>query len=146
MDVPGCEKLTEESSYLSQNSSVAHFGLGTIATIDSVIVHWPSGAVETNTGIAINTLSTITEGGNIGLNEFKKEKVQLFPNPANEYLTILSSYELSEYTIYSLEGKEVINGKVNSKIIDLKQLNAGMYTIHLIGESFTSIHKIQVTR
>lgn len=50
------------SSYLSQNDLRAHFGLGAATAIDRVEVTWPSGRVETLTGVAVDQIVTIQEG------------------------------------------------------------------------------------
>ncbi|MFS4446420.1 CRTAC1 family protein [Maribacter sp. 2307UL18-2] len=49
------------SSHLSQNSIIAHFGLGQASTIDSLKVIWPGGHLQLLTDQPINTLLTITE-------------------------------------------------------------------------------------
>ena len=49
-------------SFLSESERVLTFGLGSATTIDSVDIHWPSGAVEKLSQLRINTTSTIIEG------------------------------------------------------------------------------------
>jgi hypothetical protein len=49
------------SSHISQNSVIAHFGLGNAAKIDRVTVYWTGGNTQTITNIAVNQLITITE-------------------------------------------------------------------------------------
>ena len=49
------------SSHLSQNSRIAHFGLGSAALVDSVIVTWGPGHRQVLTGQAVNQMLTITE-------------------------------------------------------------------------------------
>ncbi len=49
------------SSYLSQNSSVVHFGLGAYSAVDSVIVTWPGGATYVRTDVPSNQLLHIVE-------------------------------------------------------------------------------------
>jgi len=54
-----------QGSYLSQNSIVQHFGLGSHETIDTVQVSWPSGATQILTGVEANQLLQVVEvGGN----------------------------------------------------------------------------------
>jgi len=49
------------SSHLSQNSSIAHFGLGNAEKIDSVKVSWIGGNVQVIMNPGVNQLVTITE-------------------------------------------------------------------------------------
>ena len=58
------QEVMSQSSYLSSNAPRLHFGLGAATTAD-VEVHWPSGLVETHTGVAANQLLTLREGGSI---------------------------------------------------------------------------------
>jgi len=50
-------------SYYSQNDLRLHLGLGSNRAIDRVIVRWPTGREETFTGLAIDRLHTLKEGG-----------------------------------------------------------------------------------
>lgn len=49
------------SSHLSQNSVIAHFGLGNATNIDKITVYWTGGNKQTITNIKANQLITITE-------------------------------------------------------------------------------------
>ena len=49
------------SSHLSQNSVIAHFGLGTATKIDSITVYWTGGNKQTLTNIKPNQLLKIKE-------------------------------------------------------------------------------------
>lgn len=49
------------SSHLSQNSSIAHFGLGAATIIDSLVVRWTGGRRQVLSDQPVNTLLTITE-------------------------------------------------------------------------------------
>lgn len=49
------------SSHLSQNSRIAHFGLGAATVVDSIIVTWGPGHRQVLTGQAANQMLTITE-------------------------------------------------------------------------------------
>jgi enediyne biosynthesis protein E4 len=52
-------------SYLSQNDLRVHFGLGSATKIDSVEVHWPSGAVDTMHNLEADRFYSILEGSGI---------------------------------------------------------------------------------
>lgn len=49
------------SSHLSQNSTIAHFGLGSANVVDSVIVTWPGGKKQVLVDQPVNQLLTVTE-------------------------------------------------------------------------------------
>ena len=49
------------SSHISQNSVIAHFGLGNAAKIDKITVYWTGGNKQTITNVKANQLITITE-------------------------------------------------------------------------------------
>ncbi len=55
------QEVGSQSSYLSQNSLVAHFGLGASTIVDSVEVRWPSGLTSLHTGIKSNQMITLDE-------------------------------------------------------------------------------------
>ncbi len=49
------------SSHLSQNSTIAHFGLGDVTTVDSVLVTWAGGKQQLLTNQPVNQLLVIEE-------------------------------------------------------------------------------------
>jgi phosphodiesterase/alkaline phosphatase D-like protein len=55
------QDVSTSSGWMSQNSLNAEFGLGTATSIDSIVVEWPSGIVQTLTGVAGDQFLTITE-------------------------------------------------------------------------------------
>ena len=50
-------------SYGIMNSMIQYFGLGTATEIDSVVVKWPSGIKQTETGVNANSTLQLIEGG-----------------------------------------------------------------------------------
>ncbi len=49
------------SSHMSQNSVIAHFGLGTITNIDRITVYWTGGNEQSITNVPVNRQIVITE-------------------------------------------------------------------------------------
>jgi hypothetical protein len=62
-----------------QSSLLASFGLGDASIVDTLVVNWPSGIVQTLTAVAVNQILTVTEpqtgmGGRVNSEE-RREKV-----------------------------------------------------------------------
>lgn len=51
------------SSHASQNSSIAHFGLGGYTAVDSIVVLWPGGSRFTLPNVPVDRLVTVLESG-----------------------------------------------------------------------------------
>jgi hypothetical protein len=56
------DEVRSGGSYLSQNDFRLHFGLEKRTTVDLIEVRWPSGVVDTATGIGVNKAVTFKEG------------------------------------------------------------------------------------
>jgi hypothetical protein len=59
------DEVHSGGSYLSQNDTRLHFGLGSAQKIDRVEIRWPSGAVETLTALAANQFYSVLEGSGV---------------------------------------------------------------------------------
>jgi hypothetical protein len=59
------DEVHSGGSYLSQNDTRLHFGLGSAKRIDRVEIRWPSGAVETLANLATNQFYFVLEGSRI---------------------------------------------------------------------------------
>ncbi|MDF1694668.1 MAG: FG-GAP-like repeat-containing protein [Saprospiraceae bacterium] len=143
-------ELRGGDSHASQNSSLLHFGLHTIDQIDSLVVIWPSGMQNTYTELEINQYHSLTEKTptstfeNQSLNE-----VTIFPNPADQYLTVQSStYNTSRLDLLLINstGKLVLKTHIKNpyKKIDISHLTSGIYTLVCTSASHTSTHKISI--
>jgi hypothetical protein len=49
------------SGYLSQNDDRLHFGLGAATMVDKLLVHWPSGRVQTLEKLSVDRVLTVEE-------------------------------------------------------------------------------------
>jgi len=58
-----CREVRSGESYGIMNSTIQYFGLGQSASIDSIVVKWPSGISQVEYEAAINSKVTILEGG-----------------------------------------------------------------------------------
>jgi hypothetical protein len=55
-------RVRTDGGYASANDPRLLYGLGNVATVDRVEVHWPDGAVEVWPGIAVDRYTTLTRG------------------------------------------------------------------------------------
>jgi hypothetical protein len=60
--VSATRTVLSQSSYYSHDDLRLHFGLGTVSIADSIVVRWPSGAVETLTEVKGDRVVRIREG------------------------------------------------------------------------------------
>ena len=54
-----------DGSYLSHNDTRAHFGLGTATRVTRVEIRWPSGLVESATGLDVDRFYVAREGAGV---------------------------------------------------------------------------------
>jgi len=78
------------------------------------------------------TIATVTLSTGV-YNAALQSKIQLYPNPVRNRLYIQSEgVELQEYTIFGLDGRIIKQGPFFSNILDLEQLQTGIYWIRIV--------------
>lgn len=91
-----------------------------------------------------DTVVTVTDPDDnciLAVNEFTLEQIQMYPNPASDYLTINwdSSKQLTAVEVYDITGKRLINLElstvVGEKALDVSALSAGIYLVRIIDQS-----------
>ncbi len=76
-------ELSGGSSHLSQNESILHFGLGDINEIDSAVVNWIGGQLQTLLEIDINQFHHVIQELDNSISEIGLKDYGIFPNPAS---------------------------------------------------------------
>lgn len=142
-------EINAQNSFQSQNDLRVHFGLGNATTIQTLIIKYPSGIVETFADVNVNVFYSNTEssGNLLGVNSPHPNpiKLMLFPNPAQDELTLQFNQDLEnqaiQITIVNADGKTV--QKHNQKIVrnkvdmDTSSLSKGVYFLKLeIGSQY----------
>ena len=130
------------ASHASQHSTTTHFGLGSSLTVDSLVINWPNGMVETVYNIAANQTLWLIEGMNTNIRDLEAEPLSLniFPNPASDKVFIrfdLPQSTTTQLTISNLLGQTVwqqsqklLSGK-NQLEWDCEHFSEGVYLIKL---------------
>jgi len=80
-------------------------------------------------GIAIDIIVTEQEILEINNNELSENMITMFPNPANNFVTISTQEEIANISVFNILGQEVLNIKGNSNTmqIDISNLTTGNY-------------------
>ncbi|MDC1395124.1 M36 family metallopeptidase, partial [Bacteroidia bacterium] len=93
-------------------------------------------------------VSTVIRGetiDNVSISEFDEmSKVQIYPNPAEEYITIqvLGSSDFS-YSVTTIDGKLIKNGRSGNQIrIPVKGYSKGLYLISVTQNRITTYYKL----
>jgi hypothetical protein len=129
-----------------QQPFITNFGLAANTKVDSVIIRWPTDPVKFTRIInpPINKISILDESGYWGTLDIKEEKgnirheFTIYPNPANDELTIRLDRlpdGITTYSIFDLSGKELLQGRfgqnTNFNRINLSNLEKGYYLIRI---------------
>ena len=81
---------------------------------------------------------------NLSLQNFSNDKINIFPNPANDLITISSDKLIEAISLYNVLGQEVISSRPNNnnQTIDIASLNSGVYIVKTTIAGVTSSSRI----
>lgn len=136
--------LLDEDLLTVTEDSIALFYRPNVA---SAWMHYPyyTKNVQSNNsnGVGRMELSQLLPGdyvfGNanpsIGVEELLENQIQIFPNPANDFIVVRGDYTGTRFTILNMEGKIVNEGVMESEQrIDTSSWPAGAYILHSTGQ------------
>ncbi|MCF6350680.1 MAG: right-handed parallel beta-helix repeat-containing protein [Flavobacteriaceae bacterium] len=69
------------------------------------------------------------------------ELVRVFPNPTTGKIFLSPELQNSYFSIFSVDGKKIKSGKIESDFIDLEDLNNGIYLIKIINNEIDKKHQ-----
>lgn len=125
----------------SQNDQRIHFGMGGNTVVDSVIVIWPCGVVQTLVDVPVDQYLDVHEPScTVGVPEAPTtdDYLTIAPNPAQQSFSILSDYKGdADIRIRDISGKLVdeftarLQG-AGGKLIHPVSLVPGMYTLEFL--------------
>jgi hypothetical protein len=163
-DVQQMRLLASNAGRRSANGLIQHFGLGDATIIDSLMLEWPSGLVETYTQVEVNQTLTLTEGTAAAVENIDSDLngpasyqlYQNYPNPFNPETVI--SWQLAvdsqvELAVYNLLGEKVavlvskrMNRGNHSYTFSAKNLASGVYYYQLVTDNFRAVKKMILLR
>lgn len=71
-------------------------------------------------------------GSPTGIDEFNNSPITIYPNPANNILTIEGLVNDYQLHIYDQNGKQMISSKLSRSHLDVTSLTPGIYTLILL--------------
>tara|TARA_R110002072_G_scaffold63882_13_gene158586 strand:+ start:1790 stop:3298 length:1509 start_codon:yes stop_codon:yes gene_type:complete len=131
--------------------SINSFGDTCIQTYcDSLIVRANGSLGKYNTGFVLNILNPLS----IGIEEFAKESLEIFPNPANDFVKVLCKGHQNEdlsWEVFDIRGNLVLKGGIDKEtiggeIIDVSSLKNGIYLISINSNSSVFNSKLKISR
>lgn len=123
------------------NSLNTHFGIGTDTSISHIIVYWPNSTCETYINPPINQPFTAVEGSGLSCDTLGVEDeavafdLILSPNPTKDILNITTKTPLEDdtvYTIFDINGRQIVSTKLKTQAIDVSALSSGNYLLRII--------------
>ena len=82
----------------------------------------------------------------LGNNDISLETITVFPNPADDILTVQSpNNELNSLVVYNLQGRKVIERsdiRANSVVLDISALESSIYLLKVVSENRTVTKRI----
>ncbi|MBV6441398.1 MAG: T9SS C-terminal target domain-containing protein [Haliscomenobacteraceae bacterium CHB4] len=109
-DVWQIREVSAHNSFQGQNDLRQHFGLGDADAIDSLEVRWPSGTVQTFSGLAYNNFYKLIENEDIDVIVAAMEPNQninltVRPNPVNREFEINTNEKITAVQVFDSTGK-----------------------------------------
>lgn len=84
------------------------------------------------------------QSGNLNTNDpyhiLEREAINIYPNPANDYVVIKSENQIEWSKIYNTEGRLILQNKYETKI-DISALSKGDYFLEIKSQNGISKHK-----
>jgi len=110
-----------------------HFGIGSETTINSIIIYWPSGIIDTINNPTINSSLVVIEGATLSTIDSELANLVIYPNPTKDILNIETPVTITNRiaTVFDVNGKRVLNAKLTSNTFDVSSLTAGIYFLRL---------------
>jgi hypothetical protein len=144
IDVWQMREVSAQSSYCGQNMLMIHFGLGDASIVDSLLIYWPSGIIDTATQVSANSQYQMIEDSILSpiilstKTRIDKTGFNVYPQPSNEILNVVFNRpvdEVQSVNMIDFSGRifELYDYRFKGKLMILKmnrnKLTSGMYIL-----------------
>ncbi len=91
---------------------------------------------------------SVTVNSGVGLNSSHQTAVELFPNPASNYLRISGLENCTDIAVYSADGKKVFEKTSPSitEVVDTKNFASGVYVVRISNRNGETVPKIFIKK
>ncbi|MCR9171194.1 MAG: T9SS type A sorting domain-containing protein [bacterium] len=97
-------------------------------------------------GCDSTAILSLTLDSDVGLDEVESSSVQIFPNPANNQVTVIGK-EAATFRLLSASGQLILEQKIQAKhIIPLGGLSSGVYYVEVISSDETVRNKLIIEK
>jgi hypothetical protein len=118
------------TGFSSHNSFPVEFGFGQATIIDSLVIRWPSGIVQTLKNVAVNQLMTVTEASiTTAVTNLPETGANVFPNPASQKVFI----EVKRNEVIREKWAAVYDIKGTMRQYSIRQEGPNLYSINVSG-------------
>jgi hypothetical protein len=107
-------------------------------------VYW----VEVTDANGCSASASFTVSWNVGVNEAQAAVTNLYPNPANNYITVEADAVMTSITFVNLVGQVVYTSAPQSmkSTIDLSNVANGIYFVQIVANGKTITKKVEVVK
>ncbi len=129
--------------HLNTNNGFGNFTLE--ISVDTNYSSIRTGTVTITSGAFIYDILVYQNGNINSIKLTDNNTYRIYPNPANDFIILNTSYNTPaiKYIITDLHGRYLVQGMLNNKenVIDLRNLNTGIYIIQLIESQQNVIYR-----
>lgn len=97
---------------------------------------------EYSTPLTTSSFNICVVDATLSSPENSLQKVAVYPNPANDFLQVSNVEVLTGYELYNHLGQMIRKDKLNSNLINIQDLQAGIYVLKLANDSDSIVKRI----
>lgn len=130
--------ISAGTSLYGQEPAEAFFGIGSSEVISELKIIWPDKSETVLNNVDVNQEITIYKNRNLSIEKKNIQKVDFYPNPVNNTLTIDINSSHSIVKLFNPLGQVLLEHSISSgsNSIDLSFLKAGTYFISISDSNY----------